>query len=648
MQRVVCATFLFAAPAMFSIISPALAQEPSATLLDPLLVTDGLTSIEPKKSGRAVTVIDRDDLERSQARYVADALRGVPGFAVTRSGSYGSQTQVRVRGAEANHLLVLIDGVEASETATGEFDFGSLVVDDIERIEILRGPQSTFWGSNALAGVVNIITRRGERGGFSARARSEFGSDGAFLGGVALSGGGENYDAALSGSWRRTDGTNISDFGNEKDGDRNTTLNGTLTADIAPGLSLDGTLRYVDRRTELDVQDYAFGSPTEGLVIDSDEETATQEVFGSVGLTHTSLDGAWTQKARLTGSDTFRENFTDGGLTTSSDGNRVNASFQSTYAFDTPDILDARHKITGGYEWERETFLPSHLTDRQDRSTHSLVGEYRGEFLDQFYVTAAVRQDFNDRFSDVSTYSLGSAWAVPGTATRFHASLGTGVTNPTFVEQFGFLPENFVGNPDLEPEESFGWDVGVEQGFFNDALVVDLTYFNQDLTNEIATVFGGAPDFLSTVVNRQGESRRQGVEVAATLDLSNGFSAFATYTYTDASEQTAAGGPRQREVRRPRHSGSVGAAYRFYDDRARLFAEMIFNGEREDLAFVPSLPPRVTLDDYQTVTVGGDFAISDNFDIYGRIENLFDEDYEEVFGHNSPGRSAFVGMRATF
>lgn len=611
--------------------------------LDTILVTDGLTPVEQEKSGRAFTVISGKELEQRQIRYVADALRQVPGFAVSRRGSFGSLTQVRVRGAEANHLLVMIDGVEVSETSGGEFDFGSLLVDDIDRIEVLRGPQSAFWGSNAMAGVVNIITRRGERNGFSGSARTELGSDGTWLGGVSLSGGGENYDLALSGVFQNAGGFNISDHGDEKDGDRNGTLNGRFAADLSETLSVDGTLRYVDRKSDVDPQ-ADWNSPNAGEVIDGPDYTATREVFGSIGATHTSFDGALTQKARLTAGDTHRDNYTPG-ESNWDDGNRYMGTYQASYQFDTPDMLDAQHQLTGGYEWQRETFAPSHLAQTFSRSTNSFVGEYRGSFLDRFFVNAAVRQDLNDRFGDATTYSLSGAWRVTE-ATRLHTSVGTGVTNPTFFEQFGYVPATFAGNPNLMPEESFGWDIGIEQRFFDGMLVTDVTYFNQDLTNEITTVY--RPDFTSAPVNLDGVSKRQGVEVGVTLDLFNGFTANASYTYTKATEQTVAGGPRLAEVRRPEHSGSLGAAYRFYHDRARIFGEVAFNGEMEDLAFVPGLPPRVTLDASTVVNVGGSFKFTEYLEAYGRVDNLLDADYEEVFGYNTQGLTAFVGLKGTF
>lgn len=629
-------------------------KQEEATELERILVTEGLTPVSQEKSGRAFTVITGEQLEKNQVRYVADALRQVPGFAVSRTGSFGGLTQVRVRGAEANHLLVMIDGVEVSETSSGEFDFGSLLIDDIDRIEILRGPQSAFWGSNATAGVVNIISKRGQRDGWRVNARSEGGTDGTFLGGVSLSGGAENYDVAISSAFRRTSGFNVSDFGDEKDGDRNGTLNGKVTFDLSPNLTVDGTLRHVNRKSDLDPQDFTSGGPPDylpgpdyGLVVDGEDWTSTREFFGSVGATYVSLDGALTQKARFAGSDVHRRNFSDGAFS-SNDGNRYNGTYQASYQFDTPGSLAAHHQITSGYEWERETFAPSHLTETFSRQSNSLIGEYRSEYFDQIYLNIAARHDFNDRFRDSSTYSVSGAWQIPDRQTRLHASVGTGVTNPTFFEQFGYIPSTFEGNPNLSPEKSVGWDIGIEQAFFDRGLVLDVTYFNQNLTDEIVTVFGGPPDFVSRPINRDGESKRQGVEIAATLDFFNGLTASVSYTYTHATEQTVAGGPRLDEVRRPRHSGSISAAYVFYEDRARVFAEAVFNGKTEDVAFVPTLPPRVTLDPYTVVNIGGSYRINDKLEAYGRIENLFDEKYEEVFGYNTQGRTGFFGVRGTF
>ena len=645
--------FLFASVSIAAILSSSLSNAQSvddsrATALPELLVTAGLTPVEQEKTGRAFTVITGEQLEQNQTRYVADALRQVPGFHVNRTGSFGGLTQLRVRGAEGNHVLVLVDGVEVSSVGQGEFDFGGMQVTDIDRIEILRGPQSAFWGSNATAGVVNIITKRGPRDGWEVDSLSEAGTDGTFLGGVSARGGRDNFDAAFSFNYRRTDGFNISDFGDEEDGADGITVTGRVNIDVTENLVIDFAGRIVDRTDESDAQDFAFpATPTQGLVLDTDDKREVQEFSGALGATWTSLDGAWTHAARLSGNSDETKRFTDGQASSGNKGDRLKGTLRSTYAFETPELAKALHSITAGYEWEREQFRqlepvgdPSQL-DTQERTSNSFVAEYRGEFADQFYVNAAVRHDFNDAFQDSTTYSLAGAWAIPNMDTRLHASVGTGVTNPSFFEQFGFVPARFAGNPDLVAEESFGWDIGIEQRFFDGDLIVDVTYFNQDLTNEIATDFSGA---LPTPINQTGESERQGVEISATALLGYGFSATATYTYTDATDPDG-----RIEVRRPKHAASLNAAYTFFDDRARIFGEMIYNGKMDDLEFINATPEtRVELEDYVLVNVGGSFKFNDNFQAYGRIENLLDKDYEEVFGFNTQGRTAFVGLKATF
>ena len=630
--------------AAIAFCQPAQAQDAAAagetpTELQEIVITDGLTPVELKKSGRAVSVITGEEIERNQIRYVSDALRLVPGFSVSRAGSAGALTQVRVRGAEGNHVLVTVDGVEANDNGQGEFDFGSLLAEDIERIEILRGPQSTFWGANAMAGVINIITKRGERNSARSTATTEVGTDGTWMGALSTRGGGESFDYALSGTFRRTGGFDISDIGREDDGDRNGTLNGRFTVDLSPDTTLDATLRYVHHRNELDEQDFNTGQ-----TYDTDDYTRSKEFFGSIGITNTALDGALTQKARFSGNDISRFNHSMLAGDSWNEGNRYNATYQASYRFD--GLENQVHQLTAGYEWQRETFTPSHLTETFSRNAHSLIGEYRGEFFDQLYLNGGLRKDWNDSFKDATTWTVSAAWQIPDADTRLHASVGTAVTNPTFYEQFGYFPGTFIGNAGLKPEESLGWDIGVEKSFFDGGLVVDVTYFNQDLKNEIATVYDA--DFRSTAVNRNGKSLRQGVEVAATVDFFNGLTATASYTYTDATEQAEAGGPREREVRRPRHSGSLGAAYVFYDDRARVFAEAVFNGRMDDAVFATLLPPRVTLPGYTVVNVGGSFKLNDTAEIFGRIDNLFDRDYQEVYGFNTPGLTAFAGLKATF
>lgn len=611
-------------------------DEEDEIVLERIIVTAGRTPVEERKTGRAYTVIDGAQLERSQVRNVADALRQVPGFHVSRTGALGGQTSIRVRGAEANHVLVLIDGVEVSATGEGEYDLGGLIATDIERIEVLRGPQSALFGSDAMAGVINIITKRGKRDSLTAGYQVEYGSDNTKLLSGNVRGGGRDFDASLSATKRVTDGFNISDFGSEEDGDRNLTLNGRFNWDIAPGLAMDGTLRFVNR--ENDTDDQPFLSP----VLDTDSVSALEEMFGSLGLTYETPDGAWLHRARLTGTDVTRRNFENGAAVSGSQGVRTKAVYQITHRLD--DVAGNRHSLTGAYEWEHETFKalppvfdPSQLAT-QSRETHSFIGEYRGEFAGQFFLNAGIRQDNNDRFEDALTYSVAAAWAIPGTGTRLHGSFGTGVKNPTFYEQFGFIPASFQGNPNLTPESSIGWDIGVEQSFLDGAIIADVTYFRQNLENEIATDFSVFP---FTAINLNGTSERHGWEVGLRAALGGGWSVSGTYTYVDSVDPNGA-----RELRRPEHSGSLRVDYTDADAGHSLFAEAVFNGDANDTDFVTFNP--VVLGSYTVVNAGGSYRVSDSLEIYARVENLLDEQYEEISGYNTQGRTAFVGIRGRF
>lgn len=614
-------------------------------VLDDILVTAGREAVEGEKVGRSHTVITGEQLEQSQTRYVADALRQVPGLAVSRTGAPGGFTQVRIRGSEGNHVLVLIDGIEVSSIGSGEFDFGSLAVTDVDRIEVLRGPQSALWGSNAQAGVINIITRSGRRNSLEYGGRVEGGTDATAIGSAYLRGGEDWFDYAFSGIFRRTDGFNISDFGDEKDGDRNVTLNFKGGADITPNLNVDATARYVNRESDTDDQDFAFpATPTQGLVIDTDDQAKSEEFFAGLGATLDTFDGFLTHVVRGKLSDVTNENISDGDRNSGSTGTRYHASYQATARFETPSIMQAKHSVTGAFEFEHETFRqltpvfdPSQL-DRKSRSIYGFIGEYRGEFFESLFVSAAVRHDDNDRFEDATTFAASAAYLFSDTGTRAHASIGTGVTNPTFFEQFGFIPATFTGNPDLKPESSFAWDVGVEQPFFDGLFTVDVTYFNERLEDEIQTNFVGG---FTTPVNLNGTSRREGIEVAATMVLFEDVTIRGAYTYTDAEEPNGA-----EEVRRPRHSGSLSVNYAFAEGQGNLHVDAIFNGRMQDLEFINATPEtRVTLDAYTVVNVGASYRLSDTVQIYGRVENLFDETYEEVFGFNTQGVTGFFGVR---
>jgi vitamin B12 transporter len=263
--------------------------------------------------------------------------------------------------------------------------------------------------------------------------------------------------------------------------------------------------------------------------------------------------------------------------------------------------------------------------------------EYRLDLFDHVFLRGAVRNDNNQAFADSTTFSIAGAFVVGG-STRVHASYGTGVTNPTFFEQFGFVPGDFIGNPDLLPEEAQGFDFGIEQRFLDDKALVDVTYFNSKLENEIISIY-------PSVDNDAGESHRQGVEASARFNLGR-VSFGGSYTYTEADDPD--GTP---EVRRPKHQASADVTGRLGPDgRVTFSAGLIYNGRMFDNdyrdyfnnGFVTKKSP---LEAFAVVRLAAAYRITDKIEVFGRIENAFDADYEQNISYGAPGRAAYGGVR---
>jgi vitamin B12 transporter len=630
--------------------APAAAQE--AIEVPEIVVSGGLTPVPVSEYGRAYTVITAEEIERRQLAHVADVLRTVPGVSVTRTGSVGGNTVVRIRGSESNHALVLIDGVEVNAPENGEYDFAGLLAADIARIEVLRGPQSALYGGDALGGVISIVTKGAEEPGVTAGGSLEGGTDETFGGDAFVRARTERGAISFSIAGRRTGGFDISGSpSNIEDRDANVTANLKGELDAADWLTLGGTLRLTERSSDFD--GFEFGAPTvQGLVVERDLARERTELFGSAFADISTLGGRLTHGARISYTHADDQNLTDGVVDTDTTATRLSLDWRSTLALDAPTLGAADHTLTLAADFERETFTyngadlvfdPSQL-DVQERNLFGLVGEYRGTFLEALDVQLGVRHDFNDDFEDATTFSAGLAYRVAATDTRLHASVGRGVQNPTFFEQFGFIPDQFLPNPDLEPEESLGWDIGVEQTLLDGRAVVDVTYFRQDLENEIVTVFP-PPDFIGTVVNEEGESERQGVEVSADLTPLDGLSLGLTYTYTDADDPDGA-----REVRRPRHQAGLTATYAFPGERASVTAEARWVADQRDFDFTePAFGnARIGLDDYVLVNLAGRYRVNEAVEVFARVENLTDVDYQEVLGYETQGITGFAGLKVTW
>lgn len=608
-----------------------------ARLPEPILVSasrDGSLSREDF-TGSAL-VITAEELEDRQTRDIADILRDIPGVAVA---GIAGQTQIRLRGSEANHVLVLVDGIEVSDPFAGEFDIGTLQAEPGARVEVLRGPQSALYGPDAIGGVVAYESASGRsRPGFAARI--EGGTDNTINGALRYGASGDSWVAALSAVVVSTDGQPNARGGSRDIGRDSYTLAGKGSVELTETLALRAAARFI--RTEGQTNDSNFDrtSPTFGFTIDSPGVTFTNEaVYALVGARAEVLDGRWTHDLSAQVAEVDRQTDSPFGLTSASEGDRVKASYVTAFK------LADEHNLTFAADWERESFrnalaASGGFTGRRAIEQTGFVGEYRYSG-DAFDLSAAIRHDINDRFRDATTFRVGAGYRITDT-TRLRAAAGSGVKNPGFFELFGFVDGRFIGNEALRPEKSTSWEVGVDQDI-GDAARVAVTYFDSELEGEIFTTFP-APTFIATPANRTTVSQQRGVEVSLNARLAEQWSLDAAYSYLDAEENGI------EEVRRPEHIASAALTWTAPGDAASATLVVRHNGATPDVAFTdPSFRPvRVQLDDYTLVNLNARVKLTDSVSGFARVENLLDERYEQVFSFVSPGRSAVIGVEARF
>ena len=611
--------------------------------IDTIFVTASRSPLSRVDAGSATTVITRDDIELRQARYVTELLRSVPGFAVSQVGTSGSQTQVRVRGAEANHVLVMIDGIRANDPASGdEFRWELLSTSNIERIEIVRGPQSSLWGSDAVAAVVHVITQGGS-GEPRVNVYAEGGSHDTVNGGLNGRFGGDRYSFGFGVERLDTEGTNVSRSGTEADGSELTTASLSSTFSPTAGLDLMLGLRAVDAMSQFDPVDF-FAT---GLPVDGDVASDAERIYGNAGLRLRTLDGRIVHRLDFRYLDTDNTNLADGQVESSTASDRKTLAYQS-------DIRIGSNLLSLAIEHERTRFhqrgeiVFGDPNQDQEMNVTSIMGDFQGNATDHLTWQLSARFDDNSDFDSAVSGRLSVAYAASD-STVLRANIGTGRKAPTFIERFGFFPAQFVGNPDLKPEESASVDAGIDQALFDDTLNLQLTLFYQDLENEIDGFVFDPDTFLFTAENIVGDSTRKGAEASADFSVTEDLHVGGTYTYTDSKHSDPSGSD-VRELRRPRHSGSLYANYRFLDERANLRVVAEYGGTSTDEFFPPfPLPSQtVTLDSYWLVGVTVRYEASSRASLYVRATNLFDEEYEQVVGYRTPGRSAYVGVEIGF
>lgn len=577
--------------------------------------------LSPKDLTVPASILTEADIAARGQQYVADLLRSLPGIAVSQSGSGGGLTQIRVRGSEANHVLVLIDGVEVANPNSGEFDLSGLRAQDIVKIEVLRGEQSALYGSDAIGGVISIVTRAGETTP-QWRASVEGGSRGTGQGQISAVIPVGTAALSVNGNLFRTDGFDVSGLGGEKDGSDSRSLNIGLNAVNLGPVRLDAKYEFSRLNTQFDSD-----SPFDGRLDNTNDETERTRRTARVDARFTT--GSIDHKM----SGTFSETDTDtvGGFSSRSIGERTNISWVAGIETDVHALI-----VLG--ELERETYqIEPNFTEadaKPENDMAAVAADYRFT-QGNVVLSASARHDINDLFNDATTWRLGAGYGFAWDG-RVRASVGTGVKNPSLIELFGFFPgSNFTGNPDLKPETSIGVSLGYEQTVGNFRGAVDLFY--SELEDEIVTR-SLPPTFAQTVANLDTTSTRQGIELEASYTVGNiALNGAATFLKSEQNDI--------EEIRRPDLTASASVVWTA-TDALQLSAHIDHTGSQLDTDFATFSD--VTLDAFTLIGARAQYAVNDHVSVSLRGENLLDESYQEIVGFASPGRGVYAGLSLDF
>ena len=610
--------------------------------VEELVVTASIIPIAIKESANAITVIDNKYINKTSASDLSNLLRNIPGLAVSRSGVMGSQTQVRIRGSEANHLLVLINGVEANNPAqSDEFNWSAIETFDIERIEVIRGPQSSIYGSDAMSGVINIITKNATEP-FSARFFLESGSFDTQNGGLSAGINNGTFDLHMGISSIQTAGDNISKIGTEKDGYDNTNINLKSGLILNNQTSLDITSRQSRGMNEYD-EDINFDS----LIDDQDKSSNFRSGASSLKINYDPVKSGWSHQISIAHSTNSNTEFTKeiAGTATSSSKRQYRVISSILWG-------DLFQRLSFLAEIEKENFEQKGIINDygiygiydpnqyRKRNSESLAIEYRSNISDKLIFAASTRFDNNSQFKKAHTSRLEAVYHL-NKSLRFRSTLGTAIKNPTFTERFGFY-NNFIGNPVLDPEDSISWELGFDKELFGGKTLLSATSFNTELENEIDGNYLDPTTFLYTSINRLGKSKRKGMELTTVTKLNNNLSLNTSYTYTDSIELNM-DNIYIDEVRRPRHIASLNFSWQAMSN-LHINTNIQYNGSQTDIVY----PNIVALKHFTLVNLNLNYSLEDNLDIYLRLDNLLDEDYEEVFSYQTLGFGANLGMRFKF
>ena len=586
-----------------------------------IVVTANRTERAISQVGESVTVVEEEEIVNRQPSDVLDVLRTVPGVTFNRNGGIGTNAGVSIRGAESDQTVVLIDGVKLNDPASpgGGFNFGPLLLGNIARVEVVRGSQSVLYGSQAIGGVVNLITREPteELGVF---ARAEYGArDTAELTGN-VSGRFGPVAASIGASYLHTDG--ISAFseargGTERDGFESLGVNGKIEIALSENLSIDLRGFYADGEVGIDgfpAPDYVFA--------DVAEVSYRNDFVGYAGLNADLLDGRFRNRLGFAYTNIDRRNFNFDTDTETFDANGENRRYEYQGVFDAAEFVE----LVFGAEREESDFRSG--TDEADVWINSVYGQVNLTPVTGLSLTGGVRYDDHETFGDATTFAASGAYTPNGGDTVVRASYGEGFKAPSLYQIY-----STYGNPDLLPEESESWDVGITHSFLDRRAQIGVTYFERDSTNLIGFVSTATPPF--GFYDNTELASAKGWEFGLAVRPVDGFDVALNYTNIDAIDETTG----NKLARRAEDKASLVVDYRMKNGIG-IGATVLVVGDSFDNASNTR-----QLDGYVVTDLRASFGVTEQLEIFGRVENLFDEEYETVYRYGQPGRAVFGGVR---
>lgn len=602
-----------------------------------IIVTGSQLPSDTETTGSSVTVVGEQEIEDGQYRNALGALQQVPGLDIVQSGGFGGNAAIFLRGGNSEGTLVLLDGIELNNPATTNrsYNLANLTLENIERIEVIRGPQSTIYGSDAMGGVINLVSKKAQEG-VHATVTSEAGSYNSFTQVGNISYGSKGFDTSTGITRQDVGGisaASASDGNGEHDGYENTSLSNRMR--FTPNDIVEGsvTTRYVHSNTSLDNMGGVGGD-------DPNRRFRNNEFFTRGDVNVGLLDKTLTPAAYIAytrhnlkdvntpdtvSSDVLDSSFGGDIVTVGSRATwKPSEIFSSVLGGETQgERADSYYFSDGAYGPYQDNFYG------QEARTNSVFYEAKTTFDKSLYVDAGVRHDNHSIFGGKTTYKIAPAYLIESSGTKLRGSVGTGFKAPSLVQLY-----SSYGNRDLQPEQNVGWDVGVDQDIVRNRLSVSLTYF--DMNYDELVTFNPSTFVLENI----DRANTNGAEIGVTARLSESLSTRLAYTYTDTENETTG----EALLRRPKNKNSATLVYQ-PTSRFRSQVQWRVYSSRFDNDFNAYPPERVSLGGYGIVDLAASYQISQRFELFARVDNLFDKEYQEVLGYGTLGAAAYGGVK---